>query len=372
MICRYAIVTAAILLAFTASISSAAENIVFEDFDTVESWEGFELSTEQTKSGETSALWADMVGTTTVESSEIPHDWSDYSAFTFWVYNVREVPTAFMCIIRSENPATEGMDYWSVKVSLNFTGWKRFGILLREGGGARTPRGWDEVDSISFRSSGWNNEPSPDATVYIDRLELRRDIGGRGPLIDDEEFFGLLDNDIEALAPVREAAAEGDYDRADELLLEYMRARQEPKFSFDCSEWDKSRDPDFNTARADAVMEHIFSFQGREADLPDDIDWTYNPFDKDDPAYTPEWTYGLNRFSFWRDLGRAYWATGDEKYAQEFVDQMTDWVHDQPAPVLGSPNSAPTWRTIEQGIRTAGSWQDAYCYFLHSPSLTPE
>ncbi|MFO7945399.1 MAG: alginate lyase family protein, partial [Armatimonadota bacterium] len=290
----------------------------------------------------------------------------------FWVYNVREVPTAFMCIIRSENPATEGMDYWSVKVPLNFEGWKRFGLLIRDGGGARTPRGWDQVDSISFRASGWNNEPSPDATVYIDRLELRGDIGGEGPLIDDEEFFSLLRDDIEALAPVREAAADGDCERADELLLEYMRNRQQPKFAFDCSEWDKSRDPDFNTARADAVMEHIFSWQGREADLPDDIDWTYNPFDKDDPAYTPEWTYDLNRFGFWRDLGRAYWATGDEKYAREFVDQLTDWVHDQPAPVLGSPNSAPTWRTIEQGIRTAGSWQDAYCYFLHSPSLTPE
>ncbi|MGD9497564.1 MAG: alginate lyase family protein, partial [Armatimonadota bacterium] len=37
-----------------------------------------------------------------------------------------------------------------------------------------------------------------------------------------------------------------------------------------------------------------------------------------------------------------------------------------------SPNQAPTWRTIEQGIRTAGSWMDAYHYFLFAPQMTPE
>lgn len=197
-------------------------------------------------------------------------------------------------------------------------------------------------------------------------------VSGPGSLISDEEFFGLLREDMEALAPIRYAAAGGDYGAAKEWLLKYMRSREGPVWTFDWREWDKHRDPDFDISKADRVCEHIFSWFGREADLGPDIDWTANGFDPEEPDYTPEWTYDLNRFGFWRDLGRAYWATGNEKYAEEFISQMLDWTHDQPPPVTGSPNTGPCWRTIEQGIRTAGSWMDAYHYFLGSPSMTPE
>lgn len=352
-------------------ICTAQETLVFEDFASVDAWDGFELSDTHARSGKTSALWRNMQRTSRVGSQDIPHDWSAYSAFTFWVYNESESPNAFMCIISSENPETEGIDYWAVKVPLSFTGYKRFGVLIRPNSGIRSPRGWDQVDSIYFTASGWGNEPNPEAVVYIDRLELRNDIGGPGPLITDGEFFDLLREDIEDLAKPRQAAAQGDYDAADRHLLEYMRSREHPVWTFDWRESDGSRDADFNTARADRAMAHIFKWQGREAQLAEDIDWTASAFDASEPAYTPEWTYDLNRFGFWRDLGKAYWATGDEKYAREFISQMLDWVHDQPAPVLGSPNTGPTWRTIEQGIRTAGSWMDAYHYFLGSPSMTP-
>ncbi|MFP3904735.1 MAG: alginate lyase family protein, partial [Armatimonadota bacterium] len=91
-----------------------------------------------------------------------------------------------------------------------------------------------------------------------------------------------------------------------------------------------------------------------------------------DPDYARTWTAFLNRMNMWRTLGEAYWATGDEKYAREFVDQMTDFIEDQPAPVFGSPSQFPCWLTIQQGIRTSGSWMDAFHYFLGSPSMTPE
>ncbi|MEA3401847.1 MAG: heparinase II/III family protein [Armatimonadota bacterium] len=353
-------------------LAQAQERLVFETFESVEGWDGFELATDLAHHGDTSALWRNHPDTPGVSSSEIPHDWSEYGAFTFWVHNERELDARFMCIISSENPATEGIDYWSIGVPLSFTGWKRFGVLIREGSGVRSPRGWDQVDSIRFTASGWGNEPHPEAVVHIDQLELRNDIGGPGPLLSDEELFSLLREDIEGLAAARQAAAAGDYAAAKRALLEYFRARDWPQWTFDPSEYDQHRDPDYNTDRADQVMEHTFRWQGRTATLPEDIDWTFNPWEGDDPNYTPEWTYDLNRFGFWRTLGQAWWATGDDRYAKEFVSQMLDWIHDEPAPVLGSPNTAPTWRTIEQGIRTAGSWMDAYHYFLFADAMTPQ
>ena len=361
-----------LLIALSACVCNAQERLVFEEFEAVDAWSGFELSRDVAHSGETSARWGDHVGTPGVISEEIPHDWSEWSAFTFWVHNERELPTAFMCIITSENPASDGADYWSVKVPLDFTGWKMFGTMIRGNAGTRSPRGWDQVDSIRFTASGWDNEPHPEAVVHIDQLELRNDIGGEGPLLTDEEFFGLLRDDLPGLASTREAAAAGDYDLAKQRLLGYYRGRDWPTWTFDPSEHDQSRDPGFNTGPADYVLTHMFDRFGREAHVGDDIDWTFNGFDPAEPAFTPEWTYQLNRFENWRILGRAWWATGDAKYAEEFIAQMLDWIADNPMPVFGNPNQAPTWRTIEQGIRTAGSWMDAYYYFLFAPQMTPE
>ncbi|MGD9497044.1 MAG: heparinase II/III family protein, partial [Armatimonadota bacterium] len=353
-------------------VCCAQDRFVFEDFEAVGAWQGFELDDAIAHSGQTSALWRNMPERPSVVSTEIPHDWSPYTAFTFWVHNETPLDARFMCIISSENPETEGIDYWSVAVPLNFSGWKQFGLLILDNVGTRSPRGWDQVDSIRFSASGWDNTPHPEAVVRIDQLELRSDIGGQGPLLTDEEFFGLLRPDIAGLAPVREAAAAGDFDAARQRLLDFYRERTWPAWTFDPRDFDRQRQEGYNTAAAEQVMEHTFRWQARTATLPADIDWTFNPWDPNDPDYTPEWTYDLNRFGFWQTLGRAWWATGDDRYAEEFVAQLVDWIRDNPAPVLGSPNQAPTWRTIEQGIRTAGSWMDAYHYFLFAPQMTPE
>ena len=354
------------------SLAAAQDSLIFEEFTSTDSWPGFELSPDQAHSGDTSARWASMVETPQVRCEEIPHDWTGYSHFTFWVYNETELPARFMCIVTSENPETEGPDYWSVGVSLGYTGWRRFGIAIKQGSGTRSPRGWDQVDSITFTASGWGNEPHPDAAVYIDELKLTNEFQGPGPLTTDEQFFAMLRDDIPELSATREAAAAGDYPKAKTELLAYMRSRPGPKWRFDWRDFDKQRDPNFSTRRAENAMAHIHSSFGRATELGPDIDWTTNGFDPEEPSYTPEWTYNLNRFGAWVDLGRAYWATGDEEYAEEWVAQMLDWTADEVAPVLSSPNSGPTWRTIEQGIRTAGSWMDTYHYFLGSPSLTPE
>lgn len=355
-----------------ATSALAQESVVIEDFDTVDKWSGLERSEVQAKSGPSSARWAQMDRTTSVWCADIPHDWTGYAHFTLWVYSEKLVPGRFMCIVRSENPETEGDDYWAIAIPLDKAGWRRYGIAIGAAEGARSPRGWDQIDSITFTASGWGNTPNPEAVVYLDRLELTNEFKGPGPLLSDAEFFAMLRPDIPALQPTRQAAAVGDYQKAKAELLAYMRAREKPVWRFDWRDREKSRRPNYDTKAADQVMAHVFTSFGRSLELGRDINWRANGFDPREPDYTPEWTYNLNRFPWWSTLGQAYWATGDEKYAQEWIAQMLDWTADELAPILGSPNQGPTWRTIEQGIRTAGSWMDAYHYFLGSPSLTPE
>lgn len=191
-----------------------------------------------------------------------------------------------------------------------------------------------------------------------------------GPLISREDFFAGLDYSVPGLSAVRSAVGKGDYAAATAALLDYMRARRSVKYFVNW--WDRPAQttPGYDTSKADDICRHIF--HGGIADwyppydLGPRIDWAASPYND------REWFWGINRHQHWSILGRAYWATGDEKYATEFVAQLVDWVRTRPVVTDGKHNSSASWRTIEAGIRMSGSWPESYQLFLTSPSFTPE
>lgn len=97
-------------------------------------------------------------------------------------------------------------------------------------------------------------------------------------------------------------------------------------------------------------------------DFKKEINWFYMPGDD------PEYIYQLNRHRYWVCLGQAYQITGDEKYADAFAAQLTDWVEKSP---LTDANKPLTWRTIETGLR-AENWIKAMGYMAESPAVTEE
>jgi hypothetical protein len=104
------------------------------------------------------------------------------------------------------------------------------------------------------------------------------------------------------------------------------------------------------------------------------IDWSFDVTSAPGSKYpvNNEWTWQLNRHAEWDALARAYRDTGDEKYAREWVAQMTQWVRDNPLPDDPANGPRSSWRTIETGIRAAGVWPDTWFRFLRSPSFTDE
>lgn len=102
------------------------------------------------------------------------------------------------------------------------------------------------------------------------------------------------------------------------------------------------------------------------------INWLFNPTEKKKP-FNPEWTWQLNRMSFWKDMANAYSKTKDEKYAKAFASQLESWL-DQTGgvpPEKGYNITGSPWRTIEQGLRLMGSWKTAWEEFKDSPSFPP-
>ena len=88
------------------------------------------------------------------------------------------------------------------------------------------------------------------------------------------------------------------------------------------------------TSGADQALKHVY----RGFDFGPDIDWlTIRRTLRS--RVRQGMVDGFLRMPWWDDLGEAYWATGEEKYAQEFVRQFRDFAAKHPIPVRRSGGS---------------------------------
>jgi Heparinase II/III N-terminus/Heparinase II/III-like protein len=194
---------------------------------------------------------------------------------------------------------------------------------------------------------------------------------------DDSQFFSLLNLNFPGMGEVKKYYKKGDLVKAKIAYLDFRRNISKAKWFINPLEKPKAPVA-YNTEAADRIMKHYVrmgSYDGKEVFLGDDINWDTNPLKPSDPDYDTQFSHSLHRLAFWNVLGQAYWATLDEKYAKEWVYQMTDWVKDNPVDLKSGPGSGPfAWWSLNPGIRMSnrGSWMNAYYYFLFSPHLTPD
>jgi len=214
------------------------------------------------------------------------------------------------------------------------------------------------------------------AVVFAGECSPAQTPGGPTPRLSYPKFFAALDLGRPGLSRVADPVREEDWGRAVRSLAQYYRGRETPRWFVEAAPTGQATVPDSATiAEAEKILRHILTSVGIEHHFGPEIDWRYNPtYEPDSPhARDNEWTWQLNRHWIWQTLGRAYRQTGDERYAREFVAQMTHWVRSCPRPAdRADQRPFSTWRTIEAGLRMAYSWPDAFYYFLHSPSFTDE
>ena len=194
-----------------------------------------------------------------------------------------------------------------------------------------------------------------------------------GPRLTDPQFFSMLDLNRADLAVVKEAVAKSDWPAAKHALAEHMRGRKTPTWTFDPHRVGSDKKARVNGA--EKALRHQLTSIGIEWPFGETIDWSFNPTTQPDSKWprNHEWTWQLSRHPMWIDLGRAFYATGDEKYAAEFVAQLKSWVRDCPVPMKKADNRAfSRWRTIEAGIRAGSIWPEVYNRFLAAKSFDDE
>jgi hypothetical protein len=194
----------------------------------------------------------------------------------------------------------------------------------------------------------------------------------------DHQLFEKLDPAYPGMKTILDTLDRQGMPEAKAALARHFRERTKPTWWIDPHERPSNGKGTGAQERAAAVkkaqdaLKHVY----RGFSFGEDIDWLDNPTYAPGREFDKEWSMAFLRMPWWGDLGQAYWATGDEKYAREFVRQYRDFTRGHPIPVKRAANSThplkytvPEWRTLEIAIRLSGSWTNAYHHFLTSPSL---
>ena len=192
-------------------------------------------------------------------------------------------------------------------------------------------------------------------------------------LLSDSKFFSLLlDESIPELLGLRENYEKNGLASAEKQLADYVRGALRPSDYFKIpyyereNLWALKEDDDF--AAAEKILRGELMSVGVPYNFgsPKSVDWEFNP------TYNGyiEWTVQLSRHHEWRCLGKCYRETGDEKYAEAFVDYLMSWCEQAVCPENADSHATKCWRTIEAGIRMIKNWHYAFHAFINSPSLT--
>ncbi len=190
----------------------------------------------------------------------------------------------------------------------------------------------------------------------------------------DEIFFTQhVDTTIPGLETIPELCKNGQYDEARRVFADVVRRRAEPErflsIPYEIGENIIRIDGEDEMAMADRVCRKIILSCGVPMDYSNGYDWTANP------TYNQynEWTWQLNRHNEFKCLGYAYQKTGDEKYANCFLEMFESWVQQMEVPPEETEyGETYAWRTIETGIRMVATWPYAFFAFFKSPIMTDD
>jgi len=185
------------------------------------------------------------------------------------------------------------------------------------------------------------------------------------PDIGHLDIFNYIDLSTAELTNVREALTRNENKIAEIHLSNYFKNRTHPIFFFKADNLDEiiqlidheqKRETILN---ADQICKNIFNFR-RAGDVrfSSGINWNYSPKGNID------WTWDLNRHTYFETLGRAYLYTKEERYFNKFSDLLLDWLANNPTGV-----HKPNWSSVFEIAFRINTWLWAFFYFRGAQSF---
>lgn len=180
-----------------------------------------------------------------------------------------------------------------------------------------------------------------------------------------EKVLSLLDSGYEGFKGIKKLDGK--------TVLEYYKERKSPRYLFSIEDAAKMKDKTVFTEAEKTLNHDIFGWK-----FSGEIDYKFNP--TTETSRDNEWSWSLFRTIYWQPLARAYALTKDQKYMDEFVHELKQFIEVWPAEgyiedntfEVKTPFPGHAWRTIESGIRIYTTWLPCFEIFRHSDSWSEE
>jgi hypothetical protein len=375
---------------FAVGPLAASETIVVASASSAAAWTGGAAAPEMTLQGAPSIRWEPAQSQTLslrpnkadfttagwmriwIHSSQASGDWLTLTVTTRGNSQRSTAAAVAKKQPEAQRPGTpnsklqkEEADRVSGLVQLSWSGWQEVLLPRRsfEWAPGKRRTNWRDVQRIEFSISG---NQTPGLVLHFGDVRLG---DPQGPRLSDRDLLDLVDLNRPELTEVRRASDRGEVGAAIQALADYYRHRRTVKWWFDPHQRDPSSvKPDLKkiddmVAGNMTIIYRRFPFRGGVAD------WHLNPT-AGKPDQTDEWLWSLNRMGYWKDLGDAWWKTGEAKYAATFVRQLRSWAQAMPMPNLMDEAAGSGWRGLEAGLRADDSWPHAWHRFLSAPEFT--
>jgi hypothetical protein len=143
------------------------------------------------KEGEASGRW-DLDTSAQViylAAPDVPDNFEEQGALEMWVHSARPTGAVFAIALHSENPGTDGEDYYRCLVPVDWEGWRLLHLEPRSFAVAREPLGWRRIDSLRFAAAGWSDlRQAPGTVLRFDAIRLVKpsEVPGRRTLFEPD------------------------------------------------------------------------------------------------------------------------------------------------------------------------------------------
>ncbi len=192
--------------------------------------------------------------------------------------------------------------------------------------------------------------------MVIDDMFRRRSISKKSPFLTDGEFYSCFNYENENLKDLKEAYRERDFDAAAEELIRYFTTLKKYIFAFNDSSLISKIKKTFSQKRliknAELICKHnIIMPTGHSADFGTFINW-FSDFNGKNWMYSHVSEFSkkvqdkillkqfnmpalpvsieFNKHYHLMDLARAFLITSNERYTQEFILELEEWVQRNP------------------------------------------
>jgi hypothetical protein len=152
------------------------DQLPIDGFEDVSKWTSVVADGTKVKEGRFSGKWMNLETKSVVRTTAIPTDWSRFDTLQVWIYSEKATGSNISVILDSDDTSQTGADYYISGFTVDWTGWKKLSIPLKDFAPSRNPLGLDQIQRLQFHAK-WSagQVPAPDTVLYFDSLELVRE-----------------------------------------------------------------------------------------------------------------------------------------------------------------------------------------------------